>query len=113
MRLTIEALRGTWHAKINGRSEFADTLEDLLAKLAPDAPEAYVWHSGEVLGSILGAEAIEVLGPQVDFAALADAIFGAQDSPDHWQPTEAQCAYFEPADDDAQAFDPDTFPRGV
>lgn len=125
MRLSIEDMRGTWRAQSESRTYFDDTLEGLLVQLAPEAPEEYLWHTAEVLGAILGAEVVEIPQmSQVDFQALADAIFGDQDAPEHWesaaddgrslvdellaerreeaareneswQPTEAQQAYFE------------------
>ena len=58
--LTIEAIRGVWKSELDGRAEFADTLEELLQKLAPDAPPEYVWSAAEVLGGILGATVVEV-----------------------------------------------------
>lgn len=58
--LTIEAIRGVWKSELDGRAEFADTLEELLQKLAPDAPPEYVWNAAEVLGGILGATVVEV-----------------------------------------------------
>lgn len=58
--LSIEAIRGVWKSELDGRAEFADTLEELLQKLAPDAPPAYVWNAAEVLGGILGAPVVEV-----------------------------------------------------
>ena len=61
MRLTIEPMRGTWRAQMDNRVEFADTLEELLLTIAPDAPENLVWHAAEVLGAILGAEVVELV----------------------------------------------------
>lgn len=58
--LSIEAIRGVWKSELDGRAEFADTLEELLQKLAPDAPPEYVWNAAEVLGGILGATVVEV-----------------------------------------------------
>ena len=61
MRLTIEPMRGTWRAQMDNRVEFADTLEELLLTIAPDAPENLVWNAAEVLGAILGAEVVELV----------------------------------------------------
>ena len=114
MTFTIEAMRGVWRAQIDSRTYFADTLEDLLYDIAPDAPDEYRWHAAEVLGGILGAEVVEV--PQieaVDFGEFFSALVaeGTEeiaselatdveqlrgDVDESWQPTEAQQAYFEP-----------------
>ena len=109
MKLSIEALRGVWRAQVGPRTYFADTLEELLLILAPDAPEEYVWHTAEVLGSILGAAVVEndYSGEQMsaeDWASFLES----------WQPTEAQQAYFKnERSEEAQEFDPDEMPRGV
>lgn len=111
MSLRIEAIRGVWRAQNESRTYFDETLEGLLVQLAPDAPAEYVYHTAEVLGGVLGAEVVEVpqMSPEYlqaieqDFAALADAVFNAQDDPDHWEPTDAQRAYFHP----------DEYPRGA
>ena len=58
--LSIESIRGVWKSELDGRAEFADTLEELLQKLAPDAPSEYVWNAAEVLGAILGATVVEI-----------------------------------------------------
>ena len=123
MKLTIEALRGVWRGQIDHRTEFGDTLEELLAKLAPTAPEENIWKAAEVLGGILGAEVVElqelsegVYDNLEDFFASLDANGGftegmleglaplreqddvtpveAEPVEESWQPTEAQQAYF-------------------
>lgn len=89
MKLVIEDIRGFWKADMNGRCEFADTLEELLQKMVPDAPEDYVWKSAEVLGSVLGAECVPT--SEIDFSALADAMFNAQDDPEHCESGQECC----------------------
>ena len=107
MKLTIEDVRGVWKAELNGRCEFGDTLEELLLKLAPDAPLDYVYHSGEVLGGILGAEAVELpqFVPDSGFAdwftSALQELEGVEPQAQSWQPTDAQRAYFETEDDGA------------
>ena len=106
MTLTIEALRGVWRAQVDSRTEFAETLEGLLLKIAPGAPEEYVWHAAEVLGGVLGAEVVELSQiKDEDFSGLFAAVFAENDEfvvplnadeDEPWQPTEAQSAYFEP-----------------
>lgn len=109
MKLSIEALRGVWRAQVGSRTYFADTLEELLLILAPSAPEEYVWHTAEVLGSILGAEVVENVDSGEQMSAEDLALFL-----ESWQPTEAQQAYFQPdRSNDVQAFNPDEMPRGV
>ena len=39
MTLTVESMRGMWRAQVDHRTELAETLEELLLQLAPDAPE--------------------------------------------------------------------------
>lgn len=78
MKLVIEDVRGVWHAKLDGRSEFGDTLEELLLKLAPEAPESQVWATCDVLGGILGAEVVELQPQEIempfeDFLAFLEA----------------------------------------
>ena len=121
MKLTIEDLRGTWRAQIDHRSEFADTLEELLLKLAPSAPPDAVWSAAEVLGAILGAEVVEI--PQAygeahipsteeDWGALFDAFLASP----HGSPL-VNGDEDEPIDGLAEAVqeytDPDEYPRGV
>ena len=123
MKLIIEDVRGVWKAELNGRCEFGDTLEDLLLKLAPDAPLDYVYHSGEVLGGILGATVVELPCAEDYESSCAEAVEVPQYVPDSgfadwftsalqelegvepqaqsWQPTDAQRAYFETEDDGA------------
>ena len=127
MTLTIESMRGMWRIQVDHRTELAETLEELLLKLAPDAPEEYVWHAAEVLGSILDAETVKI---EPDYSALHAALFPLHEDDEraialdpfaptsrdeeNWQPTQAQQAYFEDErTEDAEAFDPDTFPRGA
>lgn len=108
MKLTIEDVRGVWKAELNNRAEFADTLEDLFLKLAPDAPLTHLWNTAEVLGSLLGAQAVEV-----DYSGLA-AMFLDTIYEEQWNPTPEQQAYFEPErTEEVESFNPDTQPRGV
>lgn len=117
MTLTIEALRGVWRAQVDSRTFFADTLEELLLILTPDAPEEYVWHAAEVLGTILGAEVVEVsrnedentvFGIPIDWLISSDederqtgwtreeaAALDKFQQDESWHPTEAQQTYFE------------------
>lgn len=115
MTLTIEALRGVWRAQVDSRTFFADTLEELLLILAPDAPEEYVWNAAEVLGTILGAEVVElsrnedentVFGIPIDWLITSDEderqtgwtreeAAALNKFHESWHPTEAQQTYFE------------------
>jgi hypothetical protein len=109
-------MRGTWRGQIGAHTEFADTLEELLMLLAPDAPEEYLWHAAEVLGDILGAVAVNRYGNEAELNELliqealnavhAEFFGGFADEPEHWHPTEPQQAYFEnERTDDAEHFD--------
>ena len=121
MKLTIEDLRGTWRAQIDHRSEFADTLEELLLKLVPSAPPDAVWSAAEVLGAILGAEVVELeSSPQLtpdEWSEMRDLFlesFGdGFDTPfaDDHQPVDEQIDGLTEA---VQEYtDPDVYPRGV
>lgn len=93
MKLTIEPLRGVWRCQIDSRTEFADTLEELLLKIAPGAPEEYTWHTAEVLGAILGAEVVELeTNSDPDFLGIYEAIFGERDENEPWDPGGASMA---------------------
>lgn len=95
MKLTIEPMRGVWRAQNDSRTFFDDTLEGLLVQLAPDAPEEYLWHAAEVLGTILGAEVVEVQPSFAEsdpegWAEMRDLLL------ERWAPTDDQNAYFQP-----------------
>lgn len=101
MKLTIEALRGTWRAQHESRTFFDETLEGLFVQLAPGAPDDKLWAAAEVLGGILGAEVVElapndddndVFGIPVDWLITSDE----DEAFTGWQPTEAQQEYFNP-----------------
>lgn len=98
MKLTIEQLAGTWKIEVGGRSEFADTLEQLVEKADPGAPLEYVMHTTSILSGILGLQYEPEFEPVTDFSALAELLWGDQDSPDHWEPE---------AEDESDDDDPD------
>lgn len=89
MRLVIELIAGTWKIEVNGRSEFADTLEQLIEKADPGAPLEYTMHTTSILSGLFGLpyEPDWVLDEgHFDFQKLADAMWGSQDDADHWEP---------------------------